>query len=161
MPGERSQVDGGRICFGLPSQPPNPTVTPKTLSPTASTHLAGRLLSILLSSLLAALTVGGAVTVGQPGVVAPGGASDETAAKRLACGKRRYHDAGACIACLGADRKPTVPEAPDLTDTEWQRKRTDADLATAIGKGKGTMPPFKGSEADIEALVAYVRSLAR
>lgn len=106
-------------------------------------------------AVLAALAVGGAA----------GGrshfTSEDAAAKRLARGKRLYTGAGACIACHGADGKPNVPDAPDLSDAAWQRERTDADLAAAIAEGKGAMPPFKGSAADIEALVAYVRSLAK
>ncbi|OYT71613.1 MAG: hypothetical protein CFK52_07680 [Chloracidobacterium sp. CP2_5A] len=95
------------------------------------------------------------------GLAAARGAADEAAAKRLARGKRLYNGAGACLACHGADGKPSVPDAPDLTDAAWQRKRSDADFAKALAEGKGTMPPFKGSAADIEALVAYVRSLAK
>ncbi len=86
---------------------------------------------------------------------------DESAGKRLARGKRLYNGAGACVACHGTDGRPTVPDAPDLTDADWQRQRTDEELSKSIANGKGTMPAFKGSSADIEALVAYVRSLAK
>ncbi len=88
-------------------------------------------------------------------------AQDESAGKRLARGKRLYNGAGACVACHGTDGRPTVPDAPDLTDADWQRQRTDEELSKSIANGKGTMPAFKGSPADIEALVAYVRSLAK
>ncbi|MFQ3581862.1 MAG: c-type cytochrome [Chloracidobacterium sp.] len=87
--------------------------------------------------------------------------SDEATSKRLARGKRLYLGAGACVACHGTDGRPTVPDAPDFTDTAWQRKHTDADIAQAIANGKGTMPAFKGSAADVEALTAYVRSFAK
>ncbi len=86
---------------------------------------------------------------------------DESAGKRLSRGKRLYNGAGACVACHGTDGRPTVPDAPDLTNADWQRQHTDEALAKSIANGKGTMPAFKGSPADIEALVAYVRSLAR
>ncbi len=86
---------------------------------------------------------------------------DESAGKRRARGKRLYNGAGACVACHGTDGRPTVPDAPDLTDADWQRQRTDEELSKSIANGKGTMPAFKGSPADIEALVAYVRSLAK
>ncbi len=86
---------------------------------------------------------------------------DESAEKRLARGKRLYNGVGACVACHGTDGRPTIPDAPDLTDADWQRQRTDEELSKSIANGKGTMPAFKGSSADIEALVAYVRSLAR
>lgn len=80
---------------------------------------------------------------------------DERTDKRLARGKRLY--AGACTACHSIDGRPTVPDAPDLRDARWQQQRTDEELAKSIANGKGSMPAFKGSPADIEALVAYVR----
>ncbi|MCS7079730.1 MAG: cytochrome c [Chloracidobacterium sp.] len=117
--------------------------------------LSIRLTSKLAFAVLTALIIGGWAAESRPA------ASDDAAAKRLARGKRLYNGAGACVACHGVDGKPSVPDAPDLTDAAWQRKRTDNDFAKAIAEGKGTMPPFKGSAADIEALVAYVRSLAK
>ncbi len=97
-------------------------------------------------------TLGGSLAAGRGAAVA-----DEAAAKRLARGKRLYN--AACLACHGADGKPSLPDAPDLTDAAWQSQRADSDFAKAIAEGKGAMPPFKGSATDIEALVAYVRSL--
>jgi mono/diheme cytochrome c family protein len=49
---------------------------------------------------------------------------------------------------------------PDLR-SETVQKMSDAELAQIISDGKGGMPPFKGSlsEAQIHALVKYVRSL--
>lgn len=88
-------------------------------------------------------------------------APNESTGKRLARGKRLYTGAGACVACHGVDGRPTTPDAPDLTDTAWQRQRTDEELAKSIANGKGTMPAFKGTPDDIAALVAYVRSLAK
>jgi mono/diheme cytochrome c family protein len=53
---------------------------------------------------------------------------------------------------------------PDFTNADWQRSRTDAQLAEAIRNGKGKfMPSFKSklSEPDITALVAVVRRFGK
>jgi mono/diheme cytochrome c family protein len=53
--------------------------------------------------------------------------------------------------------------ARDLTDAKWQATVSDDRLATSIRRGRGRMPPFgrKLTGAEIRALVAEVRSLAR
>jgi cytochrome c6 len=63
-----------------------------------------------------------------------------------------------CKMCHGADGKPTsvgkTMGAPDLTAV----KVSAADAAKAISDGKGKMTGFKGklSDAEIQALAAYV-----
>lgn len=78
--------------------------------------------------------------------------------------------AGRCVACHGEDgkgKKEVAPKVPDLTSKEFHSTKTDADLANSItngiGTGKGAMPRWKNllSPQEIEALVAYVRSLQK
>jgi cytochrome c6 len=72
-----------------------------------------------------------------------------------------------CAGCHGADGSGSTPvgkslKVQDLKKPEIQAT-TDADLAAAIEKGKGKMPPFKGklSAAQIGQVVDYIRSLAK
>jgi len=50
--------------------------------------------------------------------------------------------------------------AQNLTDPNWQGMTSDEDIVKAIKTGPGVMPAFekKLSAAEIEALVAYVRT---
>jgi cbb3-type cytochrome c oxidase subunit III len=73
-----------------------------------------------------------------------------------------------CAKCHGKDgRAKTVRGkmhgARNLTDAKWQAKETDEGIAAAIKKGPEAMPSFekKFSQAQIDSLVAYVRSLKR
>jgi mono/diheme cytochrome c family protein len=53
---------------------------------------------------------------------------------------------------------------PNFTDAAWQKKQSDGELAGTIKNGKKPiMPAFadKLSEAEIKALVAYVRGFAK
>ena len=69
-----------------------------------------------------------------------------------------------CAMCHGPDGAGSEAgkslNVPDLRSPEVQ-KLPDAELAKVISEGKGGMPPFKGSlsEAQIHAMVTYVRSL--
>jgi mono/diheme cytochrome c family protein len=72
-----------------------------------------------------------------------------------------------CANCHGADgtgqrARRRLPEIPDFTDPAWQARRGDAQLIASILDGKGTaMPPDDDlTEAQANALVAYVRSFA-
>jgi cbb3-type cytochrome c oxidase subunit III len=73
-----------------------------------------------------------------------------------------------CAKCHGKDgraktmRGKTVG-ARNLTDAKWQAKETDEEILAAIKKGPGAMPSFekKLSQAQLESLVSYVRSLKR
>jgi cytochrome c6 len=72
-----------------------------------------------------------------------------------------------CVGCHGADGSGSTPigkslKVQDLRKPEIQAMK-DADLAAAIEKGKGKMPPFRGklSAAQIGQVVDYIRSLAK
>ena len=77
--------------------------------------------------------------------------------------------AQACAKCHGADGRGGLamvangPRPIDLTSSEWQRARTDQELATAIRTGRGAMPPFADvlTAQQIDALASYVRTLKR
>lgn len=80
-------------------------------------------------------------------------------------------DAGAifsseCATCHGKDGKAKtfkakLNHARNLTDATWQTEVTDERLYNSIHNGKGKMPAFgkKLSDPQINALVAYVRTL--
>jgi high-affinity iron transporter len=75
-----------------------------------------------------------------------------------------------CVACHGATGAGDGPSAaalsklpPELASFAWQAERSDAQIATAIRMGApGTaMPPARDlTEADLNTMVAYVRTLA-
>jgi cytochrome c6 len=71
------------------------------------------------------------------------------------------------VGCHGADGSGSTPigkslKVQDLRKPEIQAMK-DADLAAAIEKGKGKMPPFRDklSAAQIGQVVDYIRSLAK
>jgi mono/diheme cytochrome c family protein len=74
-----------------------------------------------------------------------------------------------CAKCHGKDgrgktMKGRLTHARDLTAAQWQNDVTDERLFNSISNGRGKkMPGFKKelSEADIDALVAYVRRLKK
>ncbi|MCS6805746.1 MAG: c-type cytochrome [Acidobacteriota bacterium] len=68
-----------------------------------------------------------------------------------------------CAACHGEDGKGTLPNVPDWTDAQWQRKVTDAQMTATIKTGKGLMPGWKDQLSDeaIAALVKYVRGFGK
>jgi mono/diheme cytochrome c family protein len=73
-----------------------------------------------------------------------------------------------CSICHGQNGAGTpawrAKGQPDLTNSGWQRSRSDEQLAAAIRDGKGkSMPPFKQklSDEDIVALVQRVRAFAK
>jgi len=72
-----------------------------------------------------------------------------------------------CVLCHAPDGSGSSPsgkalKAQDLR-SELIQKKTDAELATAITKGKGKMPAFgkKLKPEDITQLVAYIRALPK
>jgi len=72
-----------------------------------------------------------------------------------------------CAMCHGPDGAGQTTmgknlKLRDLRSAEVQ-KQTDADLAKWITDGKGKMPSYKGklSDADIHALVAFIRTLKK
>ncbi len=71
-----------------------------------------------------------------------------------------------CHSCHGKDGqaktlKAKFNHARNLTDLAWQSQVSDERLFNSISNGKGKMPAFgkKLSEAQINALVSYVRKL--
>ncbi len=73
-----------------------------------------------------------------------------------------------CATCHGKDGraktlKAKFNHARDLTDAKWQADVSDERLFNSIHNGRGHMPAWgkKFSEAEINALVAYVRKLKK
>lgn len=73
-----------------------------------------------------------------------------------------------CDTCHGKDGqaktfKAKFNHARNLTDAKWQTEVSDERIFNSITNGKGKMPAWgkKLSEAQINALVAYVRSLKK
>lgn len=71
-----------------------------------------------------------------------------------------------CATCHGKDGKAKtfkakLNHARNLTDAKWQAAATDERLYNSIHNGKGKMPAFgkKLSDSQINALVAFVRTL--
>jgi mono/diheme cytochrome c family protein len=71
-----------------------------------------------------------------------------------------------CDTCHGKDGlaktfKAKFNHARNLTDGAWQAGVSDEHLYNSISNGRGKMPAFgkKLSEAEINSLVTYVRSL--
>jgi len=71
-----------------------------------------------------------------------------------------------CAMCHGPDGSGNTPvgmsmRIPDLHSTQVQ-SQSDTQLAEAIGNGKNSMPPFKGSlsPAQIHDLVVHLRQLS-
>jgi hypothetical protein len=68
-----------------------------------------------------------------------------------------------CIRCHGIDGRGVwdIPDVPDFTNAHWQATRTDAQLARAILKGRGTvMPQWRGALSLQEswAMASYIRT---
>lgn len=73
-----------------------------------------------------------------------------------------------CARCHGKDGKAKgfkakAVGARNLTDALWQDRVSDERLFNSINNGKGKMPAFgkKLSEAEVNSLVSYVRSLKK
>ena len=73
-----------------------------------------------------------------------------------------------CATCHGKDGqaktfKAKFNHARNLTDAKWQAEVSDERLFNSITNGKGKMPAWgkKLSEAQINALVAYVRTFKK
>jgi mono/diheme cytochrome c family protein len=70
-----------------------------------------------------------------------------------------------CAKCHGMDGRAKtfhgrLVGAQNFTDAKWRTNVTDEEMSNAIKKGPEAMPAFekKLSQAEIDALVAYVRS---
>lgn len=71
-----------------------------------------------------------------------------------------------CTTCHGIIGRGDGPQGPmtkarDLTDPEWQKTVSDADIASAIKNGRGAMPAFPLPDSTIEGLVKLTRLLDR
>lgn len=73
-----------------------------------------------------------------------------------------------CDTCHGKDGrartfKAKFNHARNLTDAKWQAEVSDERIFNSITNGKGKMPAWgkKLSEAQINALVAYVRKIKK
>lgn len=105
--------------------------------------------------------------------VAPGPRPPTPAARQSPPPTPSRRDAGAlyakhCATCHGKDGraktfKARFNGARDLTDAAWQTEATDERLFNSVTNGRGKMPPFKKklSPAEVESLVAFVRTLRR
>jgi PQQ-dependent dehydrogenase (methanol/ethanol family) len=63
-----------------------------------------------------------------------------------------------CALCHGNDGRGT-DRAPTMVNSAHLRTMTDVEVATTIKKGRNRMPAFPLPDADIDRLVAYIRSL--
>ena len=72
-----------------------------------------------------------------------------------------------CSICHGPDGsgKTSMGKALNIADlhSEAVQKTSDADLRSIISNGKNKMPAFKGklTDAQIDDVIAYIRSLAK
>ena len=73
-----------------------------------------------------------------------------------------------CASCHGKDGradtfKGKLRSTRDLTDLKWQAEVSDERIFNSITNGRGKMPSFgkKLAEAEVNALVAYVRGLKK
>ncbi|HYW72678.1 MAG TPA: cytochrome c [Pyrinomonadaceae bacterium] len=73
-----------------------------------------------------------------------------------------------CAECHGKDGQSHTfrgkhTHSRDLSDSQWQDQVTDERIYNSIANGKGKMPAFskKLSDADMNSLVTFVRTLKR
>jgi mono/diheme cytochrome c family protein len=68
-----------------------------------------------------------------------------------------------CSSCHGRNGLPRRRGVRNLTDADWHERVSDERIFNVITNGKGKMPGFskKLSDAEIDALVAYVRGLRK
>jgi mono/diheme cytochrome c family protein len=103
---------------------------------------------------LIALTL--CILIAAPSAFAGGGGSDGAAIYKAKCAMCHGPD-GAGQTPMGKNMK-----LRDLRSADVQ-KQTDAELVKWIADGKGKMPAYKGklTPADIDALVAFIRTLKK
>ena len=99
-------------------------------------------------------------------VVAASGEPESKKSKRPADGRTVY--ANNCARCHGGDgtgqtTMGQMTEAPNLTDSAWQRGKSTSRMVASVVNGRGQMPAFKKklSRQEIAAAVAYIRTLRR
>ena len=96
------------------------------------------------------------ILIAAPSAFAGGGGSDGAAIYKAKCAMCHGPD-GAGQTPMGKNMK-----LRDLRSADVQ-KQTDAELVKWIADGKGKMPAYKGklTPADIDALVAFIRTLKK
>jgi len=101
-----------------------------------------------------------------PGGAAPGGGEPVQASEeqvRQAAAQLFQATCSGCHGARGAGDGASAPVAamPNMTTTEWQASKADADIARAIRMGQGLMPAYGNqlNERGIAALVAHIRRL--
>ena len=96
------------------------------------------------------------ILIAAPSAFAGGGGSDGAAIYKAKCAMCHGPD-GAGQTTMGKNMKLRA-----LGSAEVQ-KQTDAELVKWIADGKGKMPAYKGklTTADIDALVAFIRTLKK
>ena len=120
-------------------------------------------IEVIMSLTVACFFATGAVVSAGPGAAQTKRGGGQSQAER----GRAVYEAN-CVRCHGADgagrtRLAEVVEPPDMTDPEWQRRRSNARMIASVSNGLGQMPAFKKklSRQEIAAAVAYVRTLKR
>jgi len=107
-------------------------------------------------------------TTTPPPETPPAADTGMVAGDELSIGRKVYQDR--CVLCHGAEGKGDGVAAAGLnpkprnhTDGAYMSTRTDEDLIGVIRNGKGGMPAWGSilSEQEIQAVLKYVRSLAR
>lgn len=103
------------------------------------------------------------------GVLAAGCGEDaaDTPAERIAEGERLFQGEGTCATCHGRDLRGTTMGPPFLDEVYAPNHHPDASFLAAVRNGVqphhwdfGPMPPLPHlSDEDVEAIVAYVRSV--
>lgn len=73
-----------------------------------------------------------------------------------------------CASCHGRDGrartfKAKFNDARDLTNLKWQESVSDEQIYNSIMNGRGKMPAFgkKLTEAQVDAMIVYVRGLKK
>jgi mono/diheme cytochrome c family protein len=101
------------------------------------------------------------IAIARPAVVS------STATHEVAAGAAELFSRN-CAKCHGKDGrasgfKARVAGTRNLTDAQWQDRVSDERIFNSINNGKGRMPGFgkKLSDADVDSLVQYVRSLKK
>ena len=120
----------------------------------------------LMRSTLTALALGSVVAVIHASDLANATTQKNTSQPKLADASILFDKH--CDSCHGKDGqaktfKAKFNHARNLTDAKWQAEVTDERLFNSISNGKGKMPAFgkKLSEAQVNGLVSYVRSLKK
>ncbi len=115
---------------------------------------------------VAAPTAAPAGNANQSAYPAPSEKKDEKAEEKpdAKVSGAAVYGAQKCGLCHGPDGKGKVKDVPDFTDAAWQQKTSDAAMTEQIKKGMlPKMPAYEGkvSDAEIKALIRYIRSFAK